>query len=367
MKFGILSMQRVRNYGSFMQALSLKRMIEALGNETVFVDYKTDCCAYQRKNLIKRISYVLRKIKRNICEKIKKVRGKTRFKESWRAFYDFYGMLGIDENYHYHTKVDTLVIGSDEVFNCLQNSEDVGFSMELFGKNNRAQRLISYAASFGNTTLERLEKFGVQKKVAKRLKDFDSISVRDKNSGEIVKALTGKEPIYHMDPVFVGDIETLDWKPIDLKDYIIVYGYFGRFREEEKLAIKSFAEKKGLKTIAIGGKQDFCDESIRVRVDELIPYFKNARYVITETFHGTLFSIITHTPFVTIVRNSADNSYGNEEKLSDLLERLNVEERRITDFNTIEEAMLKKIDFEKLDNLRRTERERTLKYLKGFM
>ena len=367
MKFGIISMQRVLNYGSFMQALSLKRMIELLGNEVEFIDYKTNCCAYQRNNFKERLKYHYRKTKRNIKAKIKRSPDNIKPSKTKQAFCDFYDMLGIDENYRYHTKVDMLIIGSDEVFNCLQDGENVGFSMELFGKNNRAKKLISYAASFGNTTLDRLKSFKVEKVVAKHLKNFDCISVRDKNSGEVIKALTGKEPVYHMDPVFVGDIETLPWKNVDLKDYIIVYGYANRFKQEEKQIIKAFAKKAGFITVAIGGKQDFCDMSINAKVDEIIPYFQNAKYVITETFHGTLFSVITHTPFVSIVRKTINNSYGNEEKLNDLLERLGVEDRKITDLDFLEEKMLKKIDFERLDSLRENERQRTLDYIKGFM
>lgn len=70
-------------------------------------------------------------------------------------------MLGIDKKKRYRSKVDVLIIGSDEVFNCIQNNRDVGYSMELFGKSNRAKRLISYAASFGNATYDKLQQYGV--------------------------------------------------------------------------------------------------------------------------------------------------------------------------------------------------------------
>ncbi len=367
MKFGIMSMQRVLNYGSFMQALSLKRILETLGGDVVFIDYKTACCVKTKGNIREEIKYKCKKTKRAFKSKVKEILKRTKYNEKERAFYDFYDMLGISQKMRYHTKVDTMVVGSDEVFNCLQDAENVGFSMELFGKNNRAKKLVSYAACFGNTTKERLEQYGVEKIVQKNLKNFDCISVRDKNSGEVVKALTGKDPLYHMDPVFVGDIETLPWKKVDLKDYIVVYGYAKRFSEEEKEAIKAFAKKQNLKTVALCEKQDFCDISIRANVDEIIPYFQNAKYVITETFHGTLFSVITHTPFVTLVRKTVNNSYGNEEKLNDLLVRLDMEERKITDLNSLEEKMFQEIDFERLDSLREYERQRTLNYIKGFM
>lgn len=73
---------------------------------------------------------------------------------------------------------DVLVIGSDEVFNCVQSNPDVGCSMELFGKDSRAKKIISYAASFGNTGIKELKRFDVQDEIAELLKKFTAISVR---------------------------------------------------------------------------------------------------------------------------------------------------------------------------------------------
>ena len=67
-------------------------------------------------------------------------------------------LLGITDEMNYNPTLDCLVIGSDEVFNCIQKNSNVGYSTELFGKDNRADRLITYAASFGNTTLEKAGK-----------------------------------------------------------------------------------------------------------------------------------------------------------------------------------------------------------------
>ena len=102
-------------------------------------------------------------------------------------------LLGIADEMNYNPTVDCLVIGSDEVFNCIQKNSNVGYSPELFGKNNHAKKLITYAASFGNTTLVKLEKYKKTDEVGALLNKFDAISVRDANSGAIVEQLTGKE------------------------------------------------------------------------------------------------------------------------------------------------------------------------------
>ena len=77
---------------------------------------------------------------------------------------------------NYNPTLDCLVIGSDEVFNCIQKNSNVGYSLELFGKDNHAKRLLTYAASFGNTTLEKLKKYKKTEEVGALLKKFDAIS-----------------------------------------------------------------------------------------------------------------------------------------------------------------------------------------------
>lgn len=87
------------------------------------------------------------------------------------------------------------IVGAGEYrnnFNCVQSNPDVGCSMELFGKDSRAKKIISYAASFGNTGIKELKRFDVQDEIAELLKKFTAISVRDKNSEVIVKELVGK-------------------------------------------------------------------------------------------------------------------------------------------------------------------------------
>ena len=126
------------------------------------------------------------------------------------------------------------MIGSDEVFNCIQKNSNVGYSLELFGKDNHAKRLLTYAASFGNTTLEKLEKYKKADEVGVLLKKFDAISVRDANSGAIVERLTEKKPVYNLDPVLTYDyMNCCDKIPqlrVDEK-YLILYAYGKHFMD----------------------------------------------------------------------------------------------------------------------------------------
>lgn len=373
MKVGIMTMHRILNYGSYMQALSLKRMVESLGHEVVFVDYKPGKSIYDLTEKPKGINKIKKSrlwkkaigLYQKYVLRVKLVSDEEMLKA--RKFEQSYPFLGVPKKPQYNTKVDVLIIGSDEVFNCLQDNDVVGYSLELFGKNHNAKKLVSYAASFGNTTYERLNAFGKTEEIGKYLKKFDALSVRDNNSCTLVKKLTEKSPELHLDPVLVGYAEKMEWSNVDMDGYIVVYGYANRFSTEEGKQIQEFAHSKGLKTVALCEPQSFCDESIRCRPDEILSYFKNASYVITDTFHGVIFSVINHIPFVAYCREDAPNKVTNREKMIDLLERLGLTERLYNNEAELEEILDKPIDFAKTDELRKTQRTRSLEYLENII
>lgn len=363
-KVGVLSMQRIYNYGSFLQAYGLMKILEDMGCSVQFVDYHKGRCLVSTKDgtgISRKISKVM-----DVFRYKAPLRGKLRFIRHKRKFaINNHPYLGITDDMNYMPELDVLVIGSDEVFNCVQNNTNVGFSPELFGAGNHAKVLISYAASFGNTTLDKLEKYGIKDKMAGWLKKFDALSVRDVNSGIIVKELTGKEPVYNLDPVlvydFIGKCKEIP-RDVPESDYMLVYGYSGRFDREECRAIQVYADSRRLKVFCIGGVQECCDKFVDCSPFEVIAYFQHADCVVTDTFHGTILSVITHRQFVSFVRK---NGYGNAEKLMDLLDRLLLKERIVWDNVQIANILDKPVDYQKTDNMVRLGREKAEKYLSG--
>lgn len=368
MKIGIMSMQRIPNYGSLLQAYSLKRIIESLGHNVVFVDFRIEPDVYQRRNPFIFIKCRIKNIKKRYFNKNKvmafimsKVQKEYQHKN---IFSSFYRQLGIDANYHYRTKVDMLIIGSDEVFNCLQHGESVGYALELFGKKNRAKRVITYAASFGSTTIEGLEKHKVKKQIQKMLERMDDYSVRDENSYAIVKELTNRDVKRHLDPVLIGGIEFEKWKPCNRTGFLVLYGYYLRFSKEECEKIIEFAHRRDLIVIALGEEQLLFDEHIPCNPDELLGYFENADCVVTDTFHGSIFSIIMHKNFVTLPRKGENGAGGNEQKIGSLLKKLGLEDRTCYNINTLSEIMEKPINYNEVDRIRTEEKELSVSYLR---
>ena len=240
------------------------------------------------------------------------------------------------------------------------------FEKTAIGKDNKANKLITYAASFGNTTVEKLEKYNKKAEISELLNKFDKISARDSNTGKIVEEISNQKVVYNLDPVLAYDyMNKCDEIPdIDVNEkYIIVYAYSNRISTDESKYIKKFAKKNNLKVYSIGGAQKCADKFIDCSPFEVLGYFKKAEMVITDTFHGSIFSIIAKRNFVTLVRRSVGNAYGNEEKLTDLLERLKLTDRITYNIENINSILDKKIDYEKVEKILKSQRNISKKYL----
>ncbi|MCM1326101.1 MAG: polysaccharide pyruvyl transferase family protein [Bacteroidales bacterium] len=346
-KAGILSMQRILNYGSFLQAYALKRILEQSGWEVEFVDYHPGEClvkSSEKRGMKRQIQKVMQILcyKASLKDKILFIQ----YKKSYAGQY--FPLLGVEKNSrNYSPKLDLLVIGSDEVFNCVQNNANVGYSRELFGYGHNAAKAVSYAASFGNTTLDKIEQYGITDMLANDLKHLDGISVRDQNSQDIINVLIKKKPPIHPDPVLLYDWkrDIPDARPLNEK-YLVVYGYSGRFSTDECKSIKDFAAKYQLKIVCIGGIQNIKDTFINCSPFEVLAYFANAEYVVTDTFHGTILSVVMHRRFAAFVRSQG---YGNAEKLGGLLAMLGLEQRKVLLPEELEERLCNDIEYPQID------------------
>lgn len=359
---GILSMQKVINYGSFLQAYGLRKLIKSIYPEVEvnFIDIIPG-----RKLGLKRISKTQR-IK-NIISAIREGRFFERIKD--RIFMrklrrqfekDFFVLLDLNNNNnskHY----STIVIGSDEVFNCCQNAS-WGFTTQLLGDVKNADNIISYAASFGATTLEKISNANILKEVKESFELFNAISVRDQNSRLSVQKLIAKEPEIHLDPVLISDFEEeikFAKEFICDEKFLIVYSYAGRISsKEEKENITTFAKKNKLKIYTIFCRYKWADKLIIPETPfQLLKIFQKAEYVISDTFHGSIFSIITHRKFCTLIRSS------NKEKMTSLLERFDLLSHAVFDSSELESKIIQNIDYNFIDEIRKIEKKRSLEYL----
>ncbi len=379
MKVGIMSMQRIINYGSFLQSYSLKKNLEFMGASVEMVDYHIEnplvfYLQPKKEGGWKRIENRIKRILRNRLGYPHRLKNaiidKNKERENSIHHYfkkDFLPLLGVTEEKNYNPELDLLVIGSDEVFNCLQPNPEVGYSKELFGYNNNAKKVISYAASFGNTMKEGLDKYGIYSEICDMIHKFDGISVRDGNSLKLVENMGCKDVSKNVDPVFLYDYEDETDIVVPETGYIVVYSYSFRMNQKESAAILRFAKRHNKKVICVEGHQPYIENYVALNPFEVLAYFKNADYIITDTFHGTVFSIKYNKQFVSIVRKGTEENYGNSAKLEDLLNTFGLEDRELKNLDDIEKKLLTKINYEPINEKIVFEKKKSIGYLKQFV
>jgi len=352
-KIGIMSMQRIHNYGSFLQAYGLKRIIERNGAAVEFVDYKEEkaIVAQKERSIFTKIIENI-----NVINFAKRRATLKKYNDNFEHIIPKY--FGDGKNIR-PQDLDALVIGSDEVFNCLQKSP-VGYSRELFGKGYEKIPVISYAASFGQADYKRLVEYGVSDEIAGLLGNFKAVSVRDEKSKDTVKKLIKRDPVINLDPVLMYDFSKEAIDNVAIRDYIIVYAYTERFTKQERDAIKKFAKNHGKKIVSLGMYQRISDEEIVINPFEIFAYFKHADFIITDTFHGTILSIVTRSNYCTIVRNGEK---GNNNKVHDLMVRLDQTNRELNDIDKLEEMYATTPNYSATEHIIEGERKRTAEYI----
>lgn len=360
---GILSMQRVINYGSFLQAYALSQLMYEAGAEDVyFIDIRPgrDLNGYVWKNdFFHRSVRLMKSVLAGTF--LKRMKDRSYMLKVQENIEGNFGVLGLDRPSP--DSLDLAVIGSDEVFNCCQAS-GYGYSLQLYGDIPEARRVISYAGSFGQTTLSQLREFSIDKEIGDTMKKMAAISVRDANSSEIVTRLTGIVPEIHLDPVLIyGYGKEIREMPLPaIGRYMIVYTYSGRIKDREEVAaIRGFAKAGNLKLISIYCRYDWCDEAIVPDTPvAVLSWFKGAEYIVTDTFHGTIFSIVTKSTFCCLVRDS------NRFKLMSLLDGLHLADRAAS-ADSIREVLNKEIDYGDTYDILDRERKKAMAYLEKYM
>lgn len=351
----ILSMQRVVNFGSVLQAYSIRKIIEEqTGASVCFLDIdkstalQNECSVPEMADYLTPADYpkgLMQRGKRWIIARLSQYN-----RHLIREF--MAKELGLDDPVRRET-FDAVVIGSDEVFNHAN-----GVCLQLHGQVPQAQRVISYAASCGSARAADIRPEDLPQ-VQSAMAHFQAISVRDTATERYVSALCPMEVQRHLDPVLVGELCHRAHRPVRLGKYLLVYAYGQRIRTKEEIdAIRAFAKEKGLKIVAMGGSQFWCDRYIPAKPFRMLDYFHHAEYVVTDTFHGAVFSVIHQKKFVVLPRIT------NREKIHSLLEDLCLTDRLIKAPEQLARVLSDEIDYDAVGQILVRERARTRRYLK---
>lgn len=287
LKIGVLTFHRCINYGSYWQARSLVEGLCALGHSAVILDHESPQvnlaewrCAYQPvlPTPIPSSDYPL-------------------YREKITGFFRSFQSLPLSSRFRLNEPAqmdnyDVVVVGSDEVWNLFHPW--YGRYPIFFGDGIRAQRLVAYAASFGNYDAS----WQLEQAWAGKLKNFTSISVRDENSQQIIQSALGAQPELVLDPCLQFTIAPDERDRSKLKEpFIAVYGH--NFSKPFINQVRTWAAYKNLPLVSIGYRNDWADKQwITADPHDFAHFMKRSEAVATNFFHGCVFALRNFKPFV---------------------------------------------------------------------
>ncbi|MCC5646560.1 polysaccharide pyruvyl transferase family protein [Nostoc sp. CHAB 5824] len=349
MKIGILTFHHVDNYGATLQACALWSFLNSQGYDVEIIDYRPLKIAW----MYFRPLLPIKRVKSSINESNKiRINEKSLINISkyWkmRSFLLSHVKLSHKRVYdkkalkYYHDKYDVVICGSDQIW-CTDSFRGYNSSFFLDFVSNKTTRKISYAASFGNT-----RKLGCyQKEIYTLINQFQTILVRDSNSLEIIADECNKKAIKVLDPTFLIKYDALKNSPKITNKYLLLYVQADMKAEEEDF-IKFLAEEQNLTIVSVGRYERLAQINLEnASPKEWIGLHSEASYIVTNTYHGTVFSIIFQKPFTIFLPSDKSN------KITDLLNDLGLKDRIFSD--KLKPQLFNKqifdIDYESVSNI----------------
>lgn len=328
MKIGILTFHEGINHGGFFQAFSTYSFLKSKGYDVEIINYKN-----KTHWLAEYKEFLITKNPQRLVSNIKKIFAFKKDQKQMNLSSFTKDATKIKENY------DVIVVGSDIVWN--YEWDFLGKDPVYFGQGLNSKKWISYAPSFGAIDCENTV---IPDFVSNGLRKFTHISVRDENSKCIVKKACSKEAKVVLDPTFLFETNGME-KPIKVNEpFLLVYAF--TLRDSDILQTKAFAKKNKLKVVAVGYSQPWADFNIiNLGPFEWIGYFYKSSYVLTGTFHGTLYSLKYKKNFIT-----SDNK-GISNKTKTILSKLGLLNRLTEGELNFEYLYTNGIDYDQVTDL----------------
>lgn len=378
-KIGLVVCYHIKNYGSVLQSYATEKIVEKEGLHYECINYKKKkTFLFLLKNLLRCFNLTLLKTKLLIIKKRLYVKFfnkdlESKFKNRNKIFDNFveqnfklslpyYGYSELKKGMvHY----DGILLGSDQVWNPMNlgsNYYTLNFAPENMPK-------ITYAASFG---VSKIPKYQI-KKTKEYLKRIQFISVREQAGQKIIKELINRDVPVVLDPTLMLTIE--EWKSIYDKNrlvkekYILCY-FLGNNAIHREWANK-IKEKTGYKIVVLPHmdqivKIDFKFGDIQyfeAGPKEFLNLIENAEMICTDSFHGTVFSILNNKKFLVFNRYMSTKKGSTNSRISSLLNLLKLENRLYSGNGDIYETMEKVIDYAEVKKQLEILRKESKKYL----
>jgi hypothetical protein len=335
MKIGILTFHHIDNYGATLQAYALHKFLKQQGYDVEIIDYRPyKAIKYYTKRLIPiDKNFHLNEGAFGNIARAWKMRQflHTQIKLSQKKYYSQEGLEYLSDKY------DVVICGSDQIW-CLDSFRGFDASYFLDFVSEKTTRRISYAASFGNSTSLKNHK----EEICNLIEKFQTILVRDSNSKNIINTECNVDAIRVLDPTFLIKYDDII-SPVKIKDnYLLIYKSSDLSPAQEKF-VKLIAEVKKIKIISVGKYNKIAHTNfVGASPKEWVSLFNQASYIVTNTYHGTIFAIISQKLFTVFGLET------KKQKTTDLLGILDLNSRMVTSTVELEaiDKQLSDIDYE---------------------
>ena len=284
MKVGVLTFHRCINYGSYWQARCLAQGLRARGLDAEIVDFDSARANFSEWKC------ALQPTLPTPSPRADRALYRAKMCKFFAAFEELplSPRFDLDEP-SAMPEYDVLVVGSDEVWNL--SHPWFGQKGLFWARGARAQRLVSYAASFGNWS----DDGGLHAYWAELLRGFDALAVRDFNSRAIVENALGFAPDLTLDPCLQWP-ERIEPRGGLGGEYLAIYGH--NFSPDFAENARRYARARGLRTVSIGYRNEWADEQwLDAGPGEFAAFVAGARGVATNFFHGCVFALLNAKPF----------------------------------------------------------------------
>lgn len=362
-KIGVITLHRVTNFGSLLQTYATERTLQKQGYDVKVIDFVPEGLSFKRAlwpkggSIIKKTTKFFPLLACNIYQF-----------HMCNHFLKHYVTL-TDERYHSYGELkarkleaDIYLSGSDQVWNTQNNNpkEDLGAYYLAFCEDKPR---IAYAGSFGRTSFSDDEKA----RIKPWLSLYTAISVREDTGLTILKEL-GVEGIHVVDPTFLlNKSEWLEFykqtrRNLPKDGYVFVYN-LNRNKLIEEIA-QRIAKKHGLRIVNFADTFEFIHGATNRLFNtpfDFLGYLANAEYVITDSFHGTSFSLNLEKQFVTV----AAPKYNS--RIESVLRMMHCEDRLVKSAEEAIRICEQKIDYSLVFCEVNKQRERSMKFLESAL
>ncbi len=336
MKVGILTFHDAHNYGAVLQAYALKKYIQNIGYDTKIINYHHENIpdGYPKENNEKRWE---------------------KFNKFINELIDYDTKTYVSEEQLEQLDIDFWICGSDQIWN---TNITMGFNKGFFLDFNTNGKKISYAVSMGVKELPKEQEEDFKNSINK----LDNISVREESLKNYAERFTNKKVERVLDPTLLLGKE--DYENLILEnnygDYILVYALMPDERLNQ-IASK-LSKEKNVKVIELNDKKIekyYCEQVSDAGPNEFLTLIKNAKAIITNSFHGTIFSIIFQKEFYVITRKNMNA------RVENILKIINMEDRLVDKIEDLEDIKVQdyKEAFKKLNK----EKEKSINFLKNSL